>query len=90
MPGLIQVWRFYCDYCDHSNATLKAITAHERTCWRNPQRRACLTCEHYCIVECGHPDRPEWREVCDSDADIPLEDGIIHNCWFWEAGCNAT
>jgi len=43
-----KVTAYACQYrCGHGfRSKKKAIEAHEKTCLRNPARRACVTCQH--------------------------------------------
>lgn len=50
--------RFHCDYCSHTS-TEKAMIAHEKICWLNPNRY-CDSCKNEGVYagENGLPDEP--------------------------------
>jgi hypothetical protein len=72
----------------------KTIGAHEKTCFRNPARRACLTCKH---EEPGYVDEPDYTtgyhyeepRSCRAGDDVLPErddgkDPIRWDCPKWE------
>lgn len=72
---------------------IKRIEKHEQICWKNPDNKACLTCQHGKIQHdsCPHPEMPgcpdeywEWRE-CNIDVDMEF-DGLKPKikCENWE------
>jgi len=53
MPRPLKTWG--CDFrCGYVNSKLPKIVKHERTCFENPERRACRTCKH--DIKGVHPD----------------------------------
>lgn len=55
-----RVWRHYCDHCKKSGCNSHAITLHERTCFRNPQRH-CVVCDKDQDVQAALNQVSDWR-----------------------------
>jgi hypothetical protein len=84
--------------CEHrcgrqASTVLKSVEAHEATCFLNPARRSCKTCEHEGEDGGGYPGEPMWRECNSPDGDDPLEEfnvakkdenQIAVNCRYWQ------
>lgn len=48
--------RHRCPHCRKSYSAKGTAVRHVERCWRNPERRACLTCAHRSYGEYGEPD----------------------------------
>lgn len=48
--------RYRCPHCRKSYAAKGTAERHLVRCWRNPERRACLTCKHRDHGEYGEPE----------------------------------
>lgn len=60
--------------CFRTYASMKNALKHMETCWRNPERRACLTCYNY-------DDYDDCRRAQEIDED---ELTMITNCSQWK------
>jgi hypothetical protein len=66
---------------------------HERTCFNNPERRACQTCgnNYSTVIDHGYdPESGEEYDICKfcqaiPDRDIINDDGVQYNCRYWKA-----
>ena len=73
-----------CPYCNRLHKTVKGAVNHQAQCYRNPARRACVTCsrfnnfnfEHSRSCDCGY-------DVIDG---ITGERDIQHDCDGWRRG----
>jgi hypothetical protein len=82
MPREVKAWG--CIYsCGHRVSSSKAsIARHERTCFANPERRACRTCRHD-HFEPADVDAPA-EKWCEVEA-RPEGKEAISDCEKWEA-----
>lgn len=46
-PITLTVTRYRCPFCTRSRSRKATTEQHVARCWRNPETRSCLTCEHY-------------------------------------------
>jgi len=42
------VTAYECDHCGRYKKTKKSIKDHEPICFKNPESKSCITCEHLC------------------------------------------
>ena len=65
------------------------IEEHEKRCWRNPERRACVSCDNFSKYDDdngmgGTPYLQTWRvSECAADGNIDLSEKLRHNCPIW-------
>ena len=76
MPTQIKMWA--CQYrCGHVRSKQAAIFTHEKTCFSNPVRHACRTCQYFSRED-------EWS-ICEHPTeDIVFDDKFRFDCQFWE------
>lgn len=96
----IEVKRFRCigHGCRHVRADVQLIVTHEKTCWKNPANKTCLTCKHHELVKdsdgsghnwryhnCNHPTFEAPQLDWDNRVDGEEMPRPVVNCQFWEA-----
>jgi len=76
MPVKRIVWR--CSYCNkHVRAKKSAVTWHEERCFKNPESRSCITCEHL--------DREvDGKRYCEEE--INIEERLMTQCKKHKSG----
>ena len=76
----IETRAFKCSFCGakYYRISKATVTKHERTCWHNPERRACKTCEHY-DNEQEEGYYAGTNEFCEHFEEF-LNMGICHEC----------
>lgn len=83
------VTRYGCPFCRRTRSSKKATSEHIARCWRNPEVRACLTCENFdegsdgCLGDprCNCASGPS----CFLGLPLTPEVPIRSNCEKWEA-----
>lgn len=69
--------------CNKAYMTKTGATRHEKTCYKNPNNRACITCRNFINVDCSNMES-FWTEYhCEKGVDL-IEYGLRHNCDSWE------
>lgn len=64
MPNKITVWECKWPGCGYYMKTKRVVETHERTCFYNPERKACRTCGNLCerwIKGTPTFDCEEWK-----------------------------
>lgn len=79
MPRIVKAWA--CSWgCGRNVLTnRKRMDKHEKTCFRNPETRACMTCKHFSPSK-GRDDDFEYA-WCEMEFD--LKDKLRNNCDKW-------
>ena len=89
MPVERKAWA--CQYGCRTNVQTvrKRMEKHESRCWRNPARRACVTCKHFSQYDddngmegTGYLQTWHVRE-CLADDGIDLSEKLRHDCPLW-------
>ncbi len=85
----VEIKAYACEYrCGRIRVKPESLTKHEKTCFLNPARRACVTCKHegHDFAE-GHKSRE-----CSASGELPdkLEErfdkyDIVWDCPLWES-----
>src|SRR6185437_863674 len=52
-----EIRAFECGFCPRFYRRKNGATRHENKCWRNPARRACITCGHFTFEQ---PEPADW------------------------------
>lgn len=86
MPRLITTPRWGCDFrCGYVSPKKANIEKHEKTCFRDPAKRACKTCKHD-RIRTFTDDAPEkW---CEAGA-RPEGAEAVTGCEAWEPNARA-
>jgi hypothetical protein len=75
---------FGCRKIYKGHSTMKR---HERTCFNNPERRACQTCGHW--LKNGDIPKQDWIDYVECDVfegmDYIHENGMQFKCPYWKA-----
>jgi hypothetical protein len=96
-----EVTAYLCDHrCGRQASTvLKSVEAHEATCFLNPARRSCKTCEHestedddgysapyrICMAPATqHGEDPAYDALDEFNAALENQNRIAVNCKYWE------
>lgn len=57
------ILKFRCDTCEREYSTLKGAEKHEKICYYNPSRKACITCIHLVAYQNDDVNYQEFGEV---------------------------
>ncbi len=77
-PKAVVTKRWICPGCDFESKKKYVLTEHLKKCWRNPENKACDTCEHYNI---------KWRggkNLSTCDVGLKIYGRPNANCRRWE------
>lgn len=82
LPLTVRTTRYHCPSCGRGHSKKPAAVAHMGRCWKDPDNRACKTCDHYVPPEYEPETGIYADEYCGSDGDISA--GLVANCPYWE------
>ena len=85
VPELKSITVYPCPYCGRLHKTVKGATSHQAQCYRNPARRACVTCRLFGAI--NREQYGYWGCVMGYDK-VYLEGYeqpvMTHDCDWWE------
>lgn len=63
--------RWRCPHCRRSWSSKARANEHVAVCWRDPTKRACLTCKHHQTGYPGGYEEPPHPEECEVSHSFP-------------------
>ena len=94
MPIEYTITKYKCKFrCGFSNRSQGIVEEHEARCWKDPEKRSCVSCKHNRFDLRYQPTEFEYARPyreCMEGHDVPEEDEQGNmppalNCPFWEA-----
>lgn len=81
-PVQVKAWAcaFKCGYAVKTKR--RAMLEHQERCFRNPARRACVTCKHF--VRAVHNPDCDDPPYCNVNAQDDLFSRLYADCTAWE------
>jgi len=76
-----EITAYACDYCRKFYKSKSSAKRHEKTCYHNPNNRACLTCKHFdnkSLSEFGLPYCYKYQKRMQRF-------DFKYNCYKWDA-----